>query len=170
MRLSNRAKTALIFVFTVTAPTALAHQAHHHAHPGAEATSPMTRKEGEPEIKVVREGYRSRIEPIFQKSCMDCHSAQTRYPWYHKIPGIKQMLDSDIREAKHHLDLSDGYPFKSHATPIEDLDAIAESVQKGTMPSLFYRIMHRSDAMTHEEKKAVLEWAEKSKELLKKKN
>jgi hypothetical protein len=67
------------------------------------------------------------------------------------------MLDSDIREAKHHLDLSDGYPFKSHATPIEDLDAIAESVQKGTMPPLFYRIMHRSDAMTHEEKKAVLE-------------
>lgn len=170
MRLSNRAKTALIFAFTVTAPTALAHQGHHHAHPGVKATSPMTRKEGDPEIKVIREGYKNRIEPIFQKSCMDCHSAQTRYPWYHKIPGIKQMLDSDIREAKHHLDFSDGYPFKSHATPIEDLDAIAESVQKGTMPPFSYRIMHRSDAMTDEEKKAVLEWAEKSKELLKKKN
>ncbi len=171
MRISRRAKIALLISgFTTFATVVQAHQGHRHAHPGAEATSPMTQKEGASEIKVIREDYKRRVEPIFQKSCMDCHSGQTRYPWYYKIPGIKQMLDSDIREARHHLDFSDGYPFKSHATAIEDLDAIAESVQKGTMPPLFYRIMHRSYALTEEEKKAVLDWIEKSKKLLKKKN
>ena len=166
MRISNRSRTALLFIFTVTSSVALAHQGHHHAHPGAKATSPMTKKEGESEIKVVPEDYKLRIEPIFQKSCMDCHSGQTRYPWYYKIPGIKQMIDSDIREARHHLDFSDGYPFKSHATPIEDLYAIADSLQKGTMPPFSYRIMHHSENMTDEEKKSVLDWIEKSKALL----
>lgn len=168
MRVSNRAKIGLLVSsLTVLSTVALAHQGH-HTHPGSEAKGPMTRKDGDSELKVIREDYRRRVEPIFQKNCMDCHSGQTRYPWYYKIPGIMQMLDSDIREARHHLDFSDGYPFKSHATPLEDLDAIAESIQKGTMPPFSYRIMHRNEAMTAEEKKAVLDWVEKSKALLKK--
>lgn len=169
MRESSRVKIGLLVSgLTVLSTIALAHQGHQQAHPGAEAINPMTRKEGESGLKVIREDYKRRVEPIFQKSCMDCHSGQTRYPWYYKIPGIKQMIDSDIREARHHLDFSDGYPFKSHATPTEDLDAIAESVQKGTMPPFSYRIMHSEAAMNEDEKKTVLNWIEKSKLLLKK--
>jgi cytochrome c551/c552 len=142
-----------------------AHQGHHH--PGPEAKGAMTRNENIVGVRQIERDYSQKIAPIFKKSCMDCHSAQTRYPWYHKIPGIKQLLDSDISEARHHLDFTDGYPFKSHATPIEDLDAIAESVQKQSMPPWSYRLMHSGSAMTDAENKVVLDWVENSKALLK---
>jgi hypothetical protein len=142
-----------------------AHQGHHH--PGPEAKTAMTRTTDVAGVRQIEKEYSRKIAPIFKNSCMDCHSAQTRYPWYHKIPGIKQLLDSDISEARHHLDFTDGYPFKSHASPVEDLDAIAESVQKQSMPPWSYRVMHSDSAMTDEEKKAVLDWVETSKALLK---
>ena len=142
-----------------------AHQGQ--AHPGPAANTQMARKESPSGVSAIREDYRRRVEPIFKKSCMDCHSSQTRYPWYHKVPGIRQLLDSDISEARHHLDFSEGYPFKSHATPTEDLDAIAESIQKGAMPPFSYRVMHRDAAMSDDEKNTVLNWVETSKLLLK---
>lgn len=164
MRFSNRVRAGLLtFIFAITSSAALAHQGHRHAHPGSQAKTPMSRKEGDSALRLIREDYKRRVELVFQKTCMDCHSSQTRYPWYYKIPGIRQRIESDIREARHHLDFSDGYPFKSHATPTEDLDAISESIQRGTMPPFSYRIMHQKDGMTDEERKTVLDWVRQSK-------
>ncbi len=170
--MTKRTKFRMIFVSTVyillRPASTWPHQGHHHdkdLKPGA--TTPQIQKKDPTGMISVREDYRQRVEPIFKKNCMDCHSAQTHYPWYYKIPGIKQMIDSDISEARGHLDFSEGYPFKSHATPLEDLDAIAESVQKGTMPPFSYRLMHTSLALTDGEKKTILDWAEKSKLLIK---
>lgn len=158
---------SFLFLSVVTAsPLVWAHQGHKH--PGPESTTPMIRHDFDSATKEAKRDYQLRVEPIFKKSCMDCHSGQTLFPWYYKIPGIKQMLDSDISEARHHLDMSAGYPFKSHATPLEDFDAIAESIQKGTMPPFFYRIMHSEAVMTEDEKKTVLNWIEKSRLLLEK--
>jgi hypothetical protein len=159
-------KVILVVAVLLFASGAFAHQGHHH-YPGSEAVAPPISKESEPAISAIRDDYRRRIEQVFRKGCMDCHSGQTHFPWYYKISGIKQLLDSDIEEARQHLDFSDGYPFKSHAPPIEDLDAIAESVQKGSMPPFLYRLAHKGADLTDEEKSAVLDWSEKSKALLK---
>ena len=94
---------------------------------------------------------------------MDCHSSTTKYPWYHLIPGVRQLIDSDINEARHHLDFSNGYPFVSHASPMEDLDAIAKSIQDGTMPPFLYRASHSNSLLSEGEKNLVLDWVRQSK-------
>ena len=99
---------------------------------------------------------------------MDCHSGQTHYPWYYKIPGVKQFIDSDIQEAREHLDFSEGFPFKSHAKPEEDLVALHDSIQDGSMPPLYYRLFHRGSALTDDERKIVFDWIEQAKTSLKK--
>ena len=102
---------SFLFLAVVTAsPIAVAHQGHKH--PGPESGTPMIRHDSDSGTDETKRDYQLRVEPIFKKSCMDCHSGQTRFPWYYKIPGIKQMLDSDISEAGHHLDMSASYPFK----------------------------------------------------------
>ena len=40
--------------------------------------------------------YIKTVKPIFKKSCFDCHGNTTNYPWYYKVPGVKQLIDSDI--------------------------------------------------------------------------
>ena len=59
-------------------------------------------------IEIINERYVKNVKPIFVKSCFDCHSSQTRYPWYHSLPLIKSLLDNDIAEGKKHLNMSDG--------------------------------------------------------------
>ncbi len=115
----------------------------------------------------INQEYLKTVKPIFQKSCFDCHGNTTVYPWYYKIPGVKQLIDSDIKESKKHLDFSKDFPFVSHETPIKDLDAIGKSIKNDSMPPFRYLIMHGDKKLTKDEVKQVDKWIRESKEMLK---
>ena len=102
--------------------------------------------------------YKKEIKAIFQKKCFDCHSGQTKFPWYFKLPVVRQWMEKDIKEGLKHLDLSNDFPFGGHGTPIEDLEAIRKTVREKTMPPLRYMLTHRHSSLTDQEEKAILEW------------
>ncbi len=108
----------------------------------------------------INESYLKEIKPIFQKKCFDCHSSKTKFPSYYKIPGIKQWIQSDIDEARDHIDLESDFPFKSHATPGEDIEAIGHEIKEGDMPPFGYRMMHSESALSDDEKEKVRVWVE----------
>tara|TARA_R110002072_G_scaffold64203_2_gene159166 strand:+ start:4508 stop:5023 length:516 start_codon:yes stop_codon:yes gene_type:complete len=118
-------------------------------------------------LRKINKEYVTTVKPIFKRSCFDCHSGQTTFPWYYKIPGVKQLIDSDIKEAKSHLDFSKDFPFISHVTPLKDLDAIGKAIKNGSMPPFQYRIMHGESKLTEEEIKQVEKWIKESQEILK---
>ncbi len=140
---------------------ALAHEHHQHH----ELPSPSTNQEKE-HLQQVNEKYLEKVKLIFQKSCFNCHSNQTVYPWYSKMPGAKQLINSDITEAKKHIDMTNDFPFKGHGTPKEDLEAIAKAVTEKTMPPFRYKIMHWQSGLTKQERENVLEWTRNSLNLL----
>lgn len=142
---------------------AIAHEDHHKKH---HPHAPVS-VEIKTSLEKINEMYVKDVKPIFQAKCFDCHSSQTRLPWYQKVPGAKQLIESDIAEAKEHLDMEVDFPFKSHATPIEDLKAIDNSISNNEMPPFRYRFMHSANALTAEEKEKVHQWVELGKELLK---
>jgi hypothetical protein len=106
--------------------------------------------------------YRQKVEPILRKACFDCHSSNTAYPWYSNIPGVKGLIADDINEARKHLDMTEGLPFKGHGSIAEDLLAIRKSIQENTMPPWRYRIMHSESRLSSEEKKRIVEWVDSS--------
>lgn len=110
-------------------------------------------------LKEIGVEYEAKVQPIFQRACYDCHSNSTKYPWYYKIPGVKQLIDSDVAEAKEHLDMSQGFPFQGHGTPTEDLEAIIDTLKEGDMPPLKYKLMHPSAGLSEAEKTIVKDWA-----------
>lgn len=118
-------------------------------------------------LKKINSAYMQNVKPIFQKKCFDCHSDQTRYPWYSKLPGAKWLIESDIQEAKKHLDFSSDFPFKGHGSPKEDLEEIMRSVDFGKMPPFRYRILHSGSKVTKEEKSTIQAWVAESQKLLK---
>ncbi|MCP3931544.1 MAG: heme-binding domain-containing protein [Bacteroidetes bacterium] len=124
-------------------------------------------KETEEIYKKINASYLNKIKPIFRKSCFDCHSSQTTYPWYYKVPGVKQLIDSDIKEAKSHLDFSNDYPFISHDSPENDLKSIEKSVSKKTMPPKKYLWMHNNAKLSQKEVEEIKKWVKESLEALK---
>lgn len=147
----------LTFQMAFLKPLALAHKGEDHSKQKPTAQPAPADDEA---LKAINASYMKNVKPIFQKSCFDCHSSSTQYPWYSNLPGAKQLIQKDIAEAKTHLDMSADFPFVSHGTPREDLEAIRDSLRNESMPPLRYRLMHWNSALDEKEQKAVLQWVE----------
>lgn len=111
-------------------------------------------------LSEISAAFSDSVRPIFEKKCADCHSGKTAYPWYHSVPGIKQLLDQDIAEGRSHLDFSNGFPFRSHGTPEEDLAAIREAAESRSMPPRTYLLMHSGSSLTEADIKTILTWTD----------
>lgn len=144
---------------------AFSHEGHeHHEQPSpehAEFSQDLKMKYAQ-----INERYQQAIKPIFDRSCVACHGENSPPPWYHVFPYAGGLIDTDIAEAKKHLDFTSGFPFRSHASPTEDLDAIEKSVSDGTMPPLRYRVMHWGAALSSRDEVAIRSWVSESKALL----
>ena len=114
----------------------------------------------------INEAYLKNIKSIFQAKCFNCHSSTTKYPFYYKIPGITQMIDKDIKEARKHIDFSNNFPFLSHETPINDMKSLKKIALEGGMPPFKYILGHWDSKLTEEDKKALLNWTEKAIDIL----
>ncbi|MGE4419631.1 MAG: heme-binding domain-containing protein [Sulfurimonas sp.] len=115
-----------------------------------------------PLYETINSSYLANIKPILEKKCFDCHSDSTKFPWYYKIPGFKQMIDYDIKKAKRHINMSKDFPFISHNTPLKDLESLREVVIKNEMPPLRYVIAHWDARLTKSEREAIIKWSEES--------
>ena len=110
---------------------------------------------------VINNNYQT-VRHIFKKSCFDCHSDSTKYPWYHSLPFIGGLIDNDINEAKEHLDMSNDFPFGGHAAQIEQLKEIREEIKDGEMPILSYRFMHWGLLIEGKRQDSVFLWIDES--------
>ena len=117
-------------------------------------------------LSIVNKGYQSVI-PIFRKACFDCHSKETKYPWYSKLPFVSHLIKHDTENAKMHLIMNDTFPFSGHGTPFGDIEAIEKSIKKGDMPPLRYQIIHWGAFLTETEKTKIFEWVTTAKKQLK---
>jgi hypothetical protein len=122
--------------------------------------------EDERRLVEITTDYQLTVAPLIQKACADCHSGDTEYPWYAMIPGISQWIKHDIEEARKHIEFSNGYPFQSHATPLEDLVAVERVIKEGSMPPLRYRLMHHRARLTEQEKDSIIAWSRRGQNML----
>ena len=118
-------------------------------------------------FKKINFAYQKDIKLIFENSCFNCHSQQVEYPWYYEFPIVKSIIDEDIKEARTHLLLGEGFPFKGHGEPMQDLRAIAKATKDREMPPLEYVIMHPSSYLNEQEQAKINKWVSESLELLK---
>jgi hypothetical protein len=98
------------------------------------------------------------IKSILEKSCYDCHSNRTRYPWYAEIQPVGWWLNSHIQEGKEHLNFSEfgAYPAKKADHKLEEIE---EAVTEGWMPLSSYVWIHRDAQLHPEQAQAIAAWA-----------
>jgi len=89
---------------------------------------------------------------IFMRACGDCHSNETKWPWYSNVAPISWSVYHHVMEGREHFNVSMwGYQKKN-----EGEDA-AEEVEEGEMPLFSYLIAHPEARLSDKEKKMLIE-------------
>ena len=99
------------------------------------------------------------VAAILDRSCQDCHSNSTRWPWYSNVAPASWFLVDHVNEGRQHLNLSEwGKLDKRRAD--KTLEEMCEQVQDKLMPIESYTWIHRSAKLSDEDIKAICDWAE----------
>jgi len=97
------------------------------------------------------------LRTIVHRSCADCHSDQTRWPWYSYIAPSSWMVASDVHEARRKMNLSTWGNY-SAAKRDHELEEICNEVLEGDMPDSKYAFIHRSAKLSQPEREAICTW------------
>lgn len=106
---------------------------------------------------------------ILKQSCYDCHSNNTRYPWYANIQPVAWWLNNHIEEGKRELNFSEfgAYTLRRQYKKLEE---IGDLVEEGEMPLSSYTFIHRDALLNGTQKKILGDWADTSMINLKQQN
>lgn len=99
------------------------------------------------------------VNSILQKACMDCHSNNSRYPWYASIQPVAWWLDEHIRDGKKHLNF-DEYTHRSLRYQYHKMEETIEMVKTEEMPLPSYTWTHTEARLTPAERVAITQWAQ----------
>lgn len=113
-------------------------------------------------LKSIKDSYKTTIKPIFEAKCLMCHGEAQRLPLYAAVPPARFLVQSDIREAKKHMNMTHGFPFEGHGSEVDDLKAIRKIIEKNQMPPWQYKLMHWRSAITEQERQRIFVWVEQS--------
>lgn len=93
---------------------------------------------------------------ILKTHCFDCHTNQTKYPWYAEIAPISYWLADHVNEGKDEFNMSnwEAYSVKKKDHKLEEL---AEEVEEGEMPLDSYTWIHGNISKT--DKELLIQWA-----------
>ncbi len=84
------------------------------------------------------------VDAALQRACYDCHSHETRWPWYSHVAPISWLVAYDVEEGREHLNFST-LGAKPRQEQRDALHEIVEEVAEGEMAPWFYVALH-SDA------------------------
>lgn len=100
------------------------------------------------------------IQNLFEKSCYDCHSNNTTYPWYHKIQPMRFIMDKHIKNGKKELNFSE-FGVYSKRKQKSKLKSVVSQVRDDEMPILSYKLTHKGTKLSDSEKQQIIAWINK---------
>ncbi|MHB8098637.1 MAG: heme-binding domain-containing protein [Sulfuricurvum sp.] len=98
-----------------------------------------------------------RTQELFNNACADCHSHQTKYPWYSNVAPVSWLIARDIQEGREHFNVSAWGQQKKN----EGKEA-AKEVREGEMPLWFYLPTHPEAQLSDTEKQELITGLEKT--------
>jgi len=91
-----------------------------------------------------------RTRELFHRACADCHSNETRWPWYSHVAPVSWLVAHDVAEGREHFNTSEWNRPQRHA------GKAARELREGDMPLPIYLPMHREARLSPGEKQELL--------------
>ena len=106
------------------------------------------------------------VKGIIGRACRDCHTHETRWPWYSYVAPSSWLVVGDVDDARENMNLSEWSEYD--AVQVDKmLDEICEEVEEGAMPLPIYVLMHGDADLSAQERQAVCDWTRAERQRLK---
>jgi hypothetical protein len=103
---------------------------------------------------------------VIERSCQNCHSDRTEWPWYSHIAPMSWLVESDVSQARSHMNLSrwDEYGLDEKRDILARVGAVVRSHQ---MPPARYTLIHANAKLSPAEREQIYGWAHAERKRLK---
>jgi hypothetical protein len=95
---------------------------------------------------------------ILNRSCNDCHSNQTRWPWYTNVAPVSWFVINHVNDGRRQMNFSDWAQY-DRSEQENYLKKICREVKSGDMPIHSYLWLHGDAKLSSEDVKVLCEWA-----------
>lgn len=97
------------------------------------------------------------VANILKKSCYNCHSNNTKWPWYSQVAPFSWMISHHVKEGRRHFNFSEWNEMDERH--IERFVEEAEyEILEGEMPLPMFTFMHANTALSQEQKDIMINW------------
>jgi len=93
-------------------------------------------------------------QALFSRACADCHSNETQWPWYSKVPPMSVLVIHNVSEGRDTFNIS--------APDMGKASDAAEAVTEGKMPPKDYQLMHPQASLSPTERQTLAQGLQKT--------
>jgi hypothetical protein len=106
------------------------------------------------------------VETILRTACYDCHSNNTRYPWYSEIQPVGLWMDDHVRHGKKDLNFSEFASYRPRRQ-FRKMEEVEELVRDGLMPIPDYLKMHDDAVLNESQRQTLFAWVRSTRDSMK---
>lgn len=85
---------------------------------------------------------------LMSRACLDCHSNETKWPWYAYVAPVSWLVVHDVQEGRAVLNFSEWRPGQENES--------VEAIREGEMPLQIYLITHPEARLSDAETQALI--------------
>ena len=98
------------------------------------------------------------VKNIFKTACYDCHSNETKWPWYSNIAPVSWLIEDDVVEGRKHLNFSEWEKYNDKKKSRKQ-EEIWEQISEDEMPLKIYTYLHPKSILDLNQKAIIKNWA-----------
>jgi hypothetical protein len=95
---------------------------------------------------------------VLHRSCWDCHSNETDWPWYSAVAPVSWLVAHDVSEGRDQVNFST-WASLSPKDEGHALEEIREQMEKKEMPLWYYLPLHSDARMSDADRETLIDWA-----------
>ena len=95
---------------------------------------------------------------VVARACMNCHSNETKWPWYSRVAPASWVVAKDVEQARAIVNFSE-WGSQDEAVRAGLLAAACEDVRSKRMPPPSYTFMHPEARLSAADQAAICSWA-----------
>jgi hypothetical protein len=99
------------------------------------------------------------IAALLHDACYDCHSCETKWPWYSRVAPVSWLVAGDVTRGRERLNFSD-WPRALPERAAKRLERISEEVDDQEMPPAKYTLLHPEARLTAGQREQLIHWAD----------
>lgn len=91
---------------------------------------------------------------LAERACFDCHSNETKWPWYSKVAPVSWLITYDVREGREKLNFSEWGAVRNSEKLSKEITKV---LNKNEMPPDNYLLIHPDAQLSDAERQQLLD-------------